>query len=196
MRAIFSILVLTVGLVACSDKHSTQPQVQAVPPKFTPEEVAQSLALLAREGQKGKERFAALDAVRASAPYVSKFLLLFPNAEVNYRYSNRTDEPGFDVGVDLYERYEFRMRLPVRFDSERRTAIGYGEPRFVIWEAASVTRDPSGIAGTTYNPTGERHFGSTEWRTLVERHGDFSAIGYIMRTNQAVAGFRDRVVQP
>src|SRR5436309_1648578 len=136
MRAILLILPLSFGLVSCNQKPAPS-QAEAVPPKFTPEEVAQSLALLAREGEKGKARFAALDAVREAAPYVSEFVRLFPNAEVNYRYFTSMDEPGFDVGVDLYERYEFRMQLPVRFDPERRKVIGYGEPQFSIWEVAS-----------------------------------------------------------
>jgi len=188
MRTILLLVALTAGLVSCTQKPA--------PPKFTPEEVAQSLTLLVREGEKGKARFAALDAVRDSAPYVSDFVRLFPGAEVNYRYFTSTDEPGFDVGVDLHERYEFRMQLPVRFDSERLKVIGYGEPKFVIWEAASVTRGPSGFAGTTLNPAGERHFGSAEWRTLVERGGDFAAIRYTMVTNRPVPGFAHRKVQP
>jgi hypothetical protein len=196
MRTTLFILPLTIGLVSCTQKPATPSQADAVPPKFTPEEVAQSLTLLVREGEKGKARFAALDAVRDSAPYVSEFVRLFPGAEVNYRYFTSADEPGFDVGVDLHERYEFRMQLPVRFDSERRNVIGYGEPQFSIWEVATVTRGPSGIAQESFNPTGERHFRLAEWRTLVERGGDFSAIGYAMRTNQPVAGFRDRKIQP
>ena len=177
-------------------KVDTNSSSNAIPPKFTPEEVAQSLALLVREGEKGKARFAALDAVRDSAPYVSEFIRLFPRAQVNYRYFTGTGEPGFDVGVDLHERYEFRMQLPVRFDLDRVKVIGYGEPKFVIWEAASVTRGPSGLASTRLNPAGERHFGSAEWRTLVERGGDFSAIGYTMTTNRPVPGFAQREVQP
>jgi hypothetical protein len=194
MRTIVPILVLVLSLVGCGDKRSSQSQ--AVPTQFTPEQVAQSLNLLAREGQKGKERFASLDAVRDSAPYVPEFVRLFPGAEVNYRYFSSNDQPGFDVGVDLYERYELRMQLAVRFDAERRSVVGYGEPQFAIWEAATITRGPSGIAQESYNPAGERHFGSAEWRTLVEHGGDFAAIGYTMVTNQPVVGFAHRKVQP
>ena len=196
MRTILLLVTLTAGLVSCTQKPATPSQADAVPPKFTPEEVAQSLTLLVREGEKGKARFAALDAVRDSAPYVTEFVRLFPAAEVNYRYFTSPEEPGFDVGVDLHERYEFRVQLPVRFDSERLKVIGYGEPKFVIWEAASVTRGPSGTAVTTLNPAGERHFGSAEWRTLVERGGDFAAIRYTMVTNGPVPGFAHRRVQP
>ena len=190
MRAVLLIVSLSFGLVACK-REPLPSQSDAVPPKFTPEEVAQSVALLARESEKGKARFAALDAVRDSAPFVSEFVRLFPGAEVNYRYFTTADEPGFDVEVDLYERYELTMQLPVQFDSERRKVIGYGEPKFYLMEAASQKGRE-----TSYDPSGERRFGSAEWRTLVEHRGDFSAIGYGMHTNQPVAGFRDRKSQP
>lgn len=170
------------------------PRDPATPPTFTPEEVAKSFKLLAQESQKGKERFAALDAVRPTAPYVSDFVRLFPRAEVNYRYFTGTGEPGFNIAVDLHERYELGMQLPVRFDSERRKVIGYGEPQFLITEAASVARRPGGTGQTTMNPDGQRRFGSAEWRTLVEQGGDFAAIGYTMATNQPVAGFKDRKI--
>src|SRR5687768_11224807 len=117
MRTIQFILPLTIGLLSCSHKPAKPSQTDATPPKFTPEEVAQSLSLLVREGEKGEAKFAALDAVRDSAPFVSEFVRLFPRAEVNYRYFTSSDEPGFDVGVDLHERYEFRMQLPALFDS-------------------------------------------------------------------------------
>ncbi len=193
MRTSLSILLLSAGLASCSREPGA---AGATPPKFTPEETAQSLALLFREAEKGKVRFAALDAVRNSAPYVSEFFLLFPGAEVNYRYFAMPDEPGLDVAVDLHERYELTLQLPVHFDPERRKVIGYGEPHFLISEVQSVSTNTSGIAETTYNPDGERHFGSNEWHTLVERHGDFSAIGYALRTNQPVAGFKNRNARP
>ena len=187
VRAMLLIVTLSFGLVACKPSSS---QTVAAPPKFTPEKVEQSLGLLARESEKGKLRFAALDAVRESAPFVSEFVRLFPGAEVNYRYFTSTDEPGFDVQVDLYERYELAMQLPVHFDSERRKVIGYGEPKFYLVEAASQKGRE-----TSYNPSGERRFGSAEWRTLVKNEGDFSAIGYAMRTTQPVPGFRGRKIQ-
>jgi len=181
MRTFLLIALLGFGLVACNRE----------PPKITQDEVTQSLALLVRESDKGKLRFAALDAVRDSAPFVSEFVLLFPGAEVNYRYFTTPDEPGFDVEVHLYGRYELKMQLPVQFDSERRKVIAYGEPDFYLAEAARQN-----ARETLYNTSGERRFGSAEWRTLVEHRGDFSAIGYSMRTNQPVAGFGDMQSQP
>jgi len=195
MRAILFVIPLSFGLIACNQRP-TPSQADAVPPKFTSEQLTQSLTLIAREAEKGKERFAALDAVSNSAPYVSEFVQSFPNAKVSYRYFSSSDQPGFDVGVDLYDRYQFGMQLPVHFDTERRRVIGYGKPKFIIREVASVTRGSNGIAEVSYVSTGERHFGSADWQTLVAHGGDFAAIGYLMRTNQPVTGFEQRNVQP
>jgi len=155
---------------------------------MTPEEYAR---VMTQEVQKANEWFAALSAAQPSAPLVVEFLRLFPHAEVRFRYFTSTGEPGFDVEVDLHERYELGMQLPVRFDSEGLEVIGYGEPKFHLWEATNVVKRQ-----TSRDPAGGRTFGSAEWRTLVAHGGDFSAIGYIMRTNQPIAGFRDRKSQP
>jgi hypothetical protein len=195
MRCSILLIVTVLCVVACKQKQEQLP-AGAVPPKFTADEMSKSLTLLAREGQKGKERFAELDRVRGSAPYLSDFLGLFPQSEVNYIYFTSTDGPGFDVAVDLYERYEFEMRLPVQWDSERRAVVGYGEPMYSIREVTNATRGPSGVAENTLNPAGERHFGPTGWRTLASQNGDFRAIGYVLVTNRPVPGFRDRRSHP
>jgi hypothetical protein len=148
--------------------------------------------LFRRAVDEANDSHKALDAARFSAPYVSDFLRLFPKAEVRYR--SFTGGLGFDVNVDLHERYELTMQLPAVFDSSRSKVIGYGEPRFTLWEAASVKRNKSGIAETTLNPAGERRFGPEEWRKTVESGGDFRVIGYSMITNRPVPGFVGRKI--
>lgn len=155
---------------------------------MTPEQFAE---VFKQEKGKADAWFAALDAAKPSAPLVVEFVRLFPAAEVNYRYFTSTGEPGFDVGVDLHERYELTMQLPVRFDPEGRSVVGYGEPIFYLVEVASQKGRE-----TSYNPAGERRFGSADWRKIVESRGDFSAIGYTMVTNRPVPGFAQRKVQP
>jgi len=59
---------------------------------------------------------------------------------------------------------------------------------FALWEWLGS----SGAIIPSYNPAGERHFGSADWRRIVESGGEFSAIGYTMITNKPVAGFKDR----
>ncbi len=140
--------------------------------------------------EKGADSDRALDAARPSAPYVSDVVRLFPDAEVRHR--NFDASLGFDVVVDLHGRYELTIQLPVVFDPAHRNVIGYGEPKFYLVEAASVIRNKSGIAETTLNPESERHFGSAEWRKVVEAGGNFGAIGYKMLTNRPVQGFKGR----
>jgi hypothetical protein len=155
----------------------------------TPEAEAAYASAMAQARQQGEDYFSALDAARPSAPYLSDIVRLFPEAEVNYRYFGARGEPGFNVAVDLYERYQLKMRLPVRFDSSRRTVIGYGEPKFYLLEVAKQKGRE-----TSYNPEGGREFGPAEWKKIVESRGDFGAIGYTMITNKPVPGFKDRKI--
>ena len=139
-------------------------------------------------GKSCVQSFKALDAARPSAPYVTDFVRLFPEAIVTNRFFSRAGQPpGFNVEVDLYERYELLMQLPVLFDPTEDNVIGYGEPRFHILEISSQKgRD------TSFNRAGDRRFGSAEWQKIVEKGGDFNAIGYTMITDQPVPGVRGR----
>jgi len=99
------------------------------------------------------------------------------------------------LALDLHERYELLMQLPVRFDSSNRSVIGYGEPQFYLREVERVQLQKGRTGLTSYNPIAERKFGSAEWKKTVESGGDFGAIGYRMITNQPVAGFKDRKIE-
>lgn len=136
---------------------------------------------------RGKRRFDALDAARPTAPYISDFVRLFPEAHVNYRYFKNGDEPGFNVTAVLYGRYELTMQLPVDFDQSRRHVVGYGEPNFYLLEVKSVSRD--GVI--SFNSRDQKTFRGAGWQKIVKAHGDFRAIGYDMVTNQPVPGFTD-----
>lgn len=172
-------------LIGCQKQ---QPSVTAGSTNMTPEQLAE---LVKEEKRQADAWFAALDVAKPSASLVAEFVSLFPNAVVNYRYFTSTPEPGFDVKVDLHERYELTMQLPVRFDPEGSAVVGYGEPMFYLVEATSQKGRE-----TWYNPAGARRFGSADWRKIVESGGDFSAIGYTMVTNRPVPSFAQRKVQP
>jgi hypothetical protein len=150
-------------------------------------QIAEYWRVLLQESEKGNERFKALDHARASAPYLQDFLRLFPEAEVNYSYWGASGEPGYVAEVDLHGRYEFELRLPVRFDSTLRSIIGYGEPTFNLRELAMQ----EGL-GRSYNPASESRFGAADWRKIVESGASFQAIGYSMVTDQPAPGYRDR----
>ena len=149
-----------------------------------------SLSLYVFGTIEGEQRFRALDIARPSAPYLADFLRLFPNAVVNYRYFTTPDEPGYDVGVDLYDRYEFEMQLPVQFDASRRKVTGYGQPQFYVREVANIERRERRTDVITY--AGGTRFYAKGWQKIVEKGGDFGAIGFVVITNQPVAGFKDR----
>jgi hypothetical protein len=142
---------------------------------------------LAQESEKGKERFRALDQARSSAPYLQDFQRLFPEGEISYSYWGGTDEPGYVMEVDLHGRYEFELRLPVRFDASRRSVSGYGEPTFYLREFSKQEGQ-----ARTYNPAGEHRFGTSEWRKVVENGGSFQVIGCSIVSNQPVVGYQDR----
>ena len=141
------------------------------------------------EAPRGWRYFAALDAARSEAAYVSDFVRLFPGTEVRYRYFTPRREPGYDLHVALYERYELTMQLPVTFDRSGGEVVGYGESRFYLWEVSSVRGH-----NISYNPTRGREFGSAEWREIINRDGDFAAIGYRLIKDQPVPGLKDALM--
>jgi hypothetical protein len=149
-------------------------------------------AAVQEQAARGRSWFAALDAARESAPYVSDFVRLFPGTRIKYVYFAAGPEPGYHLEADIFERYELVMQLPVRFDAPGKKVIGYGEPTFYLREVQNVERLSDGRASTSYRPSGEQVFGSTEWRKIVQAGGDFSAVGYTMTKNQPVPGFKDR----
>lgn len=153
---------------------------------MTPEQFAK---FFKQEKSKADAWFAALDVVKQSAPFVAEFVRLFPAAKVSYRYFTSTPEPGFDLEVDLHDRYELTMQLPVHFNADGRKVVGYGEPSFYLRE---VGRQEG--RQTWY--TGDWKFGPKEWSKIVDGGGDFSVIGCAMKTNQPVAGFMQRRNQP
>ena len=168
MRAVFPTLLLSTMLVGCGSPFMS-----------------------AR--QQAKNWFAALDAARPSAPYVSEFVRLFPGTQVRYRYFTSTGEPGFDLSADLHERYELILQLPVIFDASGKKVVGYGEPNFYLREVTQVERAANGNAVESYSPSGGGHFGRSEWQKIVESGGDFGVIGYTIVTNRPVDGFKGRM---
>lgn len=151
----------------------------------SPAEAASYARMLMEAPKIADNRDAALDAARISAPYLTNFVRLFPEAEVLYR--NFGGGFGYSVSVDLHGRYEVWMQLPVIFDTpSRESVIGYGVPSFGISEFERVLLNKSGQLETWFKKEGQRGFGSVEWQKIVEANGDFDAIGYRMITNQPI----------
>jgi hypothetical protein len=143
------------------------------------------LGFWAMAAQKGKNYFSGLDAARPSAPYVSDFVRLFPDAQVHYRYFTAGREPGFDVMAILYERYDLTMQLPAIFDFSGRKVVGYGPPAFYLNEAEKVEG-----RSISYKSSQKGSLGAPEWQKIVAAGGDFEAIGYKLTKDRPVLGFR------
>lgn len=202
MKVILLIVCLSFGLVGCDRKPAPAPapaSAGAVPPKFTPEETARSLALLAYESGKNAARFAVLDAVdRTKVPHLKEFLALYPEAVVRYLSFAGGDFPSLDVTTTLYGRYEFNMRIPVTYAADNRTIAGYGSPECHLLEIASVDRRGDGSGGIELGGTSggelQKHFGEKEWKALVAARGDFAKLGFELKKDAPVPDF-DLVVK-
>jgi hypothetical protein len=126
---------------------------------------------------------------RSAGVYVSEFFRCFPSAKV--RQGSVGAGSGFEVNVDLFQRYEFTMQLVVQYDSLKRI-VSHDEPLFYIREVVGVD---IGLAEKPVIRIGEqRQFGAAEWKRLVDAGGDFRAIGFKIITNEPVAHFNDRKV--
>jgi hypothetical protein len=187
MRNLLLLLVWSLTLAGCG-KQSVNHAASATNDMTA----GQFATLFNQEKQRADAWFAGLADAQKSAPDVVEFVRLFPAAKVNFRYFTDTGVPGFDVSADLYGRYEFQMQLPVVFDSAGRNVVGYGEPRFYLNEVSGVLRPKVGVPGISYDPLGHRQFGADDWKKIVISGGDFRTIGYLMKSNQPVEGFRVR----
>jgi hypothetical protein len=139
--------------------------------------------------KKGKAFIEALGAAQPTAPILIDFRRLFPGAKEKMSYFAANDEPGFDVEVYLYNRYQLTMKLPVNFDVSQTRVVGFGEPAFYLNEVSKVHITEGRAIGMSFDPSGALKFGPGKWRVLVENNGDFNAIGYSMKTNSPIADF-------
>lgn len=179
MRNLLAILLLLASIVGC-DVESADPSPSS-DPTYTEEDVRAYQALLEKEGKLSRQRFEALDAARPSARRLSEFIRLFPAAQVRVTYFDPSRMPGINAQVELHGRYEFTMQLPAIFDATGTTVTGFGDPAFYLLEIESRNGRE-----TRYVSTGQRVFGVAEWERIVTSNGDFSTIGYPMRTDAPI----------
>lgn len=145
--------------------------------------------LYATDAKKAEGYYRALGAVQSDEKFLSEFRRVFPGAIERVRYFAPDGEPGFDVVVHLYQRYELTMQLPVSFDVSGTRVVGFGNPSFYLTEVKSVEQTASGTLAVSYDPSGALRFGPKEWEKLVEHGGNFAAIGYQMVVDRPIANF-------
>lgn len=162
-------------------------------PKVEPtqEQVAEALAEQIRIS---KLRHGLLDAAdRTKIPYLKDFLTLYPDSVVRYLSFAGSDFPSLSVNTTLHDRYQFNLRVPVRYSEDSSKIMGYGEPRFHLLEIASVTPRDDGAGGTELGGTSggdlQEHFSLKEWKKLVESKGDFATLGFRLEVNRPVPNF-------
>lgn len=135
---------------------------------------------------------AAMSDATNSIPFAADFMRLFPvNQRVFSYYLGDIGTSSLAMEAFLFERYQMRMRISVAFDKERRKIKSFGEPEFQIREVANVRKTPGGGLYIEFDTDGFRTFGAGEWQQLVKAEGDFSAIGYLCKTNSPADGFAD-----
>lgn len=177
-----TVAVLIAGLAFAQAQEPREP---------TQEEYQEALAEQLRIS---KLRHAALDAAdRTKIPYLKDFLTLYPDAVVRYLSFAKSDFPGLSVNTTLHDRYQFNLRVPVRYSEDSKKIISYGEPMCHILEVASVTPRDDGAGGNELHGTSggdlQEHFGLKEWNSLVESKGDFSALGFKLKVANPVPNF-------
>jgi hypothetical protein len=157
-----------------------------------------------------KDYDAALASATNTIPYAKQFLTLFPNSstnvivdEVGFSYYTGVVGPRrFRMHAWLFQRYDLQMLLSVRLDETGRKVIGFEKPEFNIRELANLSTntktgvDPSGarVSSTQWSiryKGNQHHFGAKEWKKIVAANGDFSAIGYTIKTNVPVTRFQE-----
>lgn len=84
-------------------------------------------------------------------------------------------------------RYHLSMQVQIEIESNTKGYVT-GEPEYYLWEVSEVT--PNG-GGASYSDTFE--FGPAEWKKVYEANGDFSVIGYKIKTGPPVEHFNDYV---
>lgn len=175
MRAFLTILALSSILVGCNSKQTSPTTEQAWPPSASALKKMQS------------DYDAALADATNSIPYARDFVRLYPRAWFSFSYYTGVVGPSsLNMKVLLYDRYEFGMKVPVTFDTDRRKVTTFGEPEFLLLEISEITNEKNGNLHIQYNTAGGRRFGSSEWKSLVGAQGDFSIIGYKYVTNSPV----------
>ena len=126
---------------------------------------------------------------RATMVPVQQFERLHPGASHFVSYLTGTHgTPTWNSVAGLYGRYELTMQVPVRLNAMRNGVASYGQPVFALAEVRSVTPGAAGALDVTHGGV-DATFGPAEWQKVVDRGGDFGALGLSLQMNQPVPGF-------
>ncbi len=136
-------------------------------------------------------RRATLANVRKAVPFVAEFERLFRGASISFnereKYSSETHIAWtFQAEVGLYGRYVLDAELPILVDN-RLVVVSASEPRLMIRMVKQIITHLNQLKQVSFANC--LCFGHRQWLSLVEAHGDFSAIGYNMVTDAPLPEF-------
>jgi hypothetical protein len=123
-----------------------------------------------------------------NSPDPKAFKELFPNSfHVISYYTGAVGEPAWTSETGLYNRYVFRMFLPITLDHARTNIVAAGVPAFDLYEIQSIKANPNGTF------SGQSHFLSRpsvdDWHRLIQAKGNFAAISINLESNKPLEGF-------
>jgi hypothetical protein len=84
------------------------------------------------------------------------------------------------------DRYELTMQVPVDIKTKDSGSI-IGKPKFYLHEVESVSISPTSQVGATFSE--DFRFDETQWKKVYDSGGDFSLIGFTLKTTP-VANFQ------
>ncbi|MDQ6632112.1 MAG: hypothetical protein M3Y82_10220 [Verrucomicrobiota bacterium] len=140
-----------------------------------------------------------------SIPFAQQFARLFPDLTRSYfsYYVGGAGPTTLVMEALLFDRYELLMTAKVTLDGERRKVKAFDAPEFFIREISVVTverregRQPDGspvvaeILRSGKSGDAQMRFDAARWEKIVEAGGDFSVIGFPLKTNSPAPGFED-----
>ena len=127
--------------------------------------------------------------IRDNIPEVRQFHALFPQTYENLsHYTGSFGDPVWTSKIGLHGRYILSLQVPLMLNWTRTDVRSYGRPRFQLVEVTRIYVRNSGQLTIDYGVS--RHFGAYEWKEIVNLEGDISALGIMIKKNQAIRGFQ------
>ena len=124
-------------------------------------------------------------------PVVSQFAKQFPRS-IHFISYFPVESPKqkriWNSETGIYGRYVLTMQVPILIDPVSNKVSLDGSPTFDFVSIDSITWLPDGQPVIQYGQP-QLHFGLGEWRRFLERGGDFSALGLMLKRDSPVPGF-------
>ncbi len=168
---------------------STDERRRYSPPASVPKTIALLATLFATGCGPRPEQYQAIhQSARTALPIAVEMEQLFGTADhFITHFGSRSEASNLWNTVAFFGgRYELTMQVKIRVDYDKNQIEVVGDPEFYLVEVRSIKVYDDGRTDGQY----DRNFRFTkeEWKTVSEHKGDFSVIGFELKT-EPVAGF-------